>query len=318
MIDFFEIDVENVEKSRYKEFVVDGIDDKYIKESQKIDKEFNLAIKEKVGKKQKLNTALYYLTMIASFITLILGLLMFQQANPETKYFPWGMLAAVIVMMFVDIGLAVGQNYVKKDITKTMKSDEIQAFGDRNKELENKLLNILGVPEEHYKIDVFARNVRIVNGELQNALRVSYNNYSLYSFVRDGNVYFCDTYELIKLNLSEVTDVKLIKDKITFASWNKKESPRSDFYKSYNVRPTASGFYSVNCFFDIKLVHKGHEYVLRIPGYEVEFVKEVFNYVEGRDDVTPEGEEVANEVKENKEEIKETPRIKEEEKHENQ
>ena len=156
------------------------------------------------------------------------------------------------------------------------------------------------------------------NGELLNALRVSYNNYNLYAFQKDGCVYFCDTYELIKLDLSEVESVKLIKDKITFTGWTKKESPREEKYKPYNVKVTASGFYSVNCFFDINIKHKGSDYVLRLPGYEADFVKANFDYQEGRDDVIPQSEDAKKEeTKENKQEaVIETKQ--EEEKHEDQ
>ena len=290
MIDFLEIDLDDVEKSRYKEFVVNSIDEKDIKESAKVDADFRKAVDEKIGSKKRLNSILYYVTMGLSFLTLILALLLFQQANPEKKEFPVGLLVGVLVCMAVMIGLAFWQSHIKKTMKKEIQGADIQKYGDINRELEDRLLAKLKVPEEKTKIDVFARNVRTQNGKLINALKVSYNNYSLYAYVQNESLYFCDTYELIKLDLKEVQDVKLVKDKITFATWTKKENPRDPKYKPYNIKPTMGGFFSVNSFYDITLKHKDRDYVLRIPGYEKEFVEKVFNYHEEAETVEKESE----------------------------
>ena len=66
MRDFFEINVEDVEKSGYKRFVVDSIDDSKRKEIEEHDKKFQKVVNEKVAGKKKLDGILYYLILLST------------------------------------------------------------------------------------------------------------------------------------------------------------------------------------------------------------------------------------------------------------
>lgn len=278
MIDFFEIDVDNIDKSRYKTFVVKSVNQKLIEEVEKNDCEFKKVVNEKVSSKKRLNSIFYYLSMILSIASLILALLVIQNSDAINKKFPLGFFIALLVCLALDIVFGIAQGKVKKQIQKIMKTDEIQKFGNKNRKLERKMLDELNVPQNVEKFDFFVRNVRIKNNELINALRVSYNNYSLYCYQDEGYIYFCDTYELIRFDKNEIEKIDLIKDKIDFLTWTKSIPCNDKIYKPFGVKYNLKGYYTVNCFYEVKLIHMNKEYVLRIPGYEQDLMKNIFNY----------------------------------------
>ena len=86
---------------------------------------------------------------------------------------------------------------------KEMKGEEIVKIGEENKKIEQELLKSMKVPEDTLKYDIFVRNIKVRNNQVINAIRTSYSNYSLYVFKKDEAIYFCDTYELIKLKVKE-------------------------------------------------------------------------------------------------------------------
>ena len=278
MIDFLEINVNDVEKSRYKQFVVKKIDSKFIKQIEKNEIEFKKAVENKVGRKQKLNSMFYYLSMIFSVVSLILALMVFQQIDIENKTFPMVLFVILLICLGLDIVFGIIQGRIKKEIKTIMNSDEITKYGLINKELESKMLKELGAKEEVDKYDIFVRNVQIKNNEVINAIKASYNNFALYCFKDDNAIYFCDTYELIKLDKKEIQDIQLVKDRISFATWIKKERFTDKKYKEFEIKYSAKGFYSVNSFYEIKILHQGKDFVLRIPGYEKKCLEDIFTY----------------------------------------
>ena len=282
MRDFFEINVEDVEKSGYKRFVVDSIDDSKRKEIEEHDKKFQKVVNEKVAGKKKLDGILYYLILIFSIVSLILALVLFQKTEEDN--FPTGIIIILAIVLGIDIVLGIIHSINRKKMKKEMKGEEIVKIGEENKKIEQELLKSMKVPEDTLKYDIFVRNIKVRNNQVINAIRTSYSNYSLYVFKKDEAIYFCDTYELIKLKVKEIQDIKLVNDKITFTSWNKKEPPADSKYKPYKVRPTTSGLV-VNCFYEVKILHNDEEYLLRIPGYEKELMENVFSFKEDSSEV---------------------------------
>ena len=214
MRDFFEINVEDVEKSGYKRFVVDSIDDSKRKEIEEHDKKFQKVVNEKVAGKKKLDGILYYLILIFSIVSLILALVLFQKTEEDN--FPTGLIIILAIVLGIDIVLGIIHSINRKKMKKEMKGEEIVKIGEENKKIEQELLKSMKVPEDTLKYDIFVRNIKVRNNQVINAIRTSYSNYSLYVFKKDEAIYFCDTYELIKLKVKEIQDIKLVNDKITF------------------------------------------------------------------------------------------------------
>ncbi len=275
MKDYFEINVDDVDKSGYKKFVVDSISDEKRKEIEEHDKKFQKIVNERLAGKKKLDSILYYLIMIFAIVSLILALIVFQRTEQDEV--PVALLIILAIILGSDIVLGIIYSINRKKIRKEMKGEEFSKMSEENKDIEQSLLKILKVPEGTQKYDIFVRSVHIKNNQVINALKTSYNNYSLYVYKKDDAIYFCDTYELIKLKEKEIKDIKLINDKITFSSWNKKEPPADSKYKPYKVKPTTSGLV-VNCFYEVKIERNNEDYILRIPGYEKELMENVFSF----------------------------------------
>ena len=279
MIDLFEIDVNNLEKSRYKRFVSKVIDNsKFQEKIDKADKEFNETVQKHIAPKQKRVNIFYYISMISIFLTLIFALLFVQ--NVENEQFPTLYLVLLIVSVLAVSVSSVFQYKSKKDLDKAMKSDEVKKATEKNREVESMLIKELGIPEGTKKVDVFVRQVYQRGDNYYNALKQSFANYALYAYTKNEKVYFSDTYELIEFNFSEVKAVRLIKQKITFDHWNKKEHIRDDKFNGYGIRISARSGILVNCFYQIEIERNNAMYRLCIPGYEKEFVESIFNQEE--------------------------------------
>lgn len=276
MRDFFEIDINDVDHSSYKQFVTRGLGDKFLSQIEIVDKEFKEMIDKVVGPKQKVLNIFYYLTFI-SVIGFMTFALLFVQNLANDKPFPYGMLIGLFVCLALVITFGLLQIKTKKEYNKLLKSDKVVKMSEKNQEIEEMVKKELGVPSECEKIDIFVRQVYFKNNQKINAIRQSYNNYALYAYKKNNRIIFCDTYENIELKLSEVTKVKLINDRITFQNWNKKEPMADAKYRQYKVKPMARGGIIVNCFYQIELNHNDVDYLIRIPGYEKEFIEQNFN-----------------------------------------
>ncbi len=279
MKDYIEVNVDKVELSSYKKFVVKSVGNHFDQEIEKVDQKFKEVVEKTIGPKKKLNGVFYYLTLIFALITVIFGLVLFQKLDQNN--FPVAIFVLMTVSLVLVILFGVLQIVTRKQINEKMKTDEVTSVSNLNKELEEKLKKYLGVNENSRKIDVFVRQVAFKKGESVNALtKASYSNNALYAFVKDDKVYFSDTYELIQLDKKYIQDITLIHDKISFVNWNKKESLYDKKFKQYGLRSTGRGIILVNSFYEIKIKINQDDYILRIPGYEMEAMKELFSYEE--------------------------------------
>lgn len=279
MNDYIEIDVDNIPESGYKRFVVKSIGDKFDKKIESVDKQVKTVLEKVVGKKKKINSLFYYLAMVFAFISVILALLLFNEISSEKTTFPTLIVVLTIIFLLLTIVFVVLQFWSKKKLKEAFKSEEVNEISTLNQDLENELKEYLNVPLDSKKMDVFVRQIRYKNGTKINAIsQVSYSNNDLYAFKKDEKVYFSDTYELIELDLKKVRNIELIKDKISFINWNKKVPFSDNSLKEYQIRPIPRGGFVVNCFFEIKIEANSQELILRIPGYEKEMMKELFDY----------------------------------------
>lgn len=297
MNDYIEIDVENIPESGYKRFVVNSINDKFDKKIENVDKKVKLVLEKVVGKKKKLNSLFYYLAMGFAFISVIMALLLFNEISSEKSTFPTLVVVLTIVFVLLTIVFVVLQFWSKKKLNEAFKSEEVNEISTLNQELENELKEYLNVPLDSKKMDVFVRQIRYKSGNKINAIsQASYSSNGLYAFKKDGKVYFSDTYELIELDLKNVRNIEFIKDKISFINWNKKVPFSDKSLKEYQIRPIPRGGFVVNCFFEIKIEMNSQDFILRIPGYEKEMMKELFDYQieEEKKENSDENQEVGN------------------------
>ena len=127
MIDLFEIDVNNLEQSRYKRFVSKVIDNsKFQEKIEKADKDFQETVNKYIAPKQKKVNLFYYLSMISIFLTLIFVLLFVQELDKEQ--FPTLQLVLLIVSVIATVVTSILQYRFKKALDKAMKSDEVKEW----------------------------------------------------------------------------------------------------------------------------------------------------------------------------------------------
>ena len=279
MKDYIEVNVDKPELSSYKKFVVKSVGNHFDQEIEKVDKKFKEVVETTIGPKKKLNGVFYYLTLIFALVTVIFGLVLFQKLDQDQ--FPVAIFVLMTVSLVLVILFGVLQIITRKQINEKMKTDEVTSVSNLNKELEEKLKKYLGVSEDALKVDVFVRQVTFKKGETVNAItKASYCNNALYSFVKDDKVYFSDTYELIQLEKKYIQDITLIRDKISFINWNKKEALYDKKFKPYGLRSNGKGIILVDSFYEIKIKINQEDFILRIPGYEIEAMKVLFSYEE--------------------------------------
>ena len=137
MIDLFEIDVNNLEQSRYKRFVSKVIDNsKFQEKIEKADKDFQETVNKYIAPKQKKVNLFYYLSMISIFLTLIFVLLFVQELDKEQ--FPTLQLVLLIVYVIATVVTSILQYRFKKALDKAMKSDEVKKATEKKAEEEQK------------------------------------------------------------------------------------------------------------------------------------------------------------------------------------
>ena len=278
MIDFFEINIHDLGNSRYKRFVTKTLDNtKFQEKIEKADKDFKAAVDKIIAPKQKIINILYYVSLITCFSTLIFILLAIQDIDLEANKIPVLYLVIAGVSLVGVIVSSLLQTKAKKKLDELMKSDEIKKVTEKNKEIEALLVKDLGIPEGTRKVDVFVRHVTVRNGDYYNALKQSYSNYSLHAYSKNNRVYFSDTYELISFSLEDVTKVRYVKEKITFDHWNKKDYIRDEQFKEYGIRFSGRGGLLMKGFYQVDIEKDGRQYMLRLPGYEKEFIESIFN-----------------------------------------
>ena len=278
MIDLFEINVHDLSNSRYKRFVTKTLDNtKFQEKIEKADKEFKQAIDKIVSPKQRLINILYYVSLATCFLTLIFILLFIQDMDLGNKKIPYVYLILAFASLISFVITSFLQKRSKSKLDEAMKSDEIKKVKQKNQEVELLLIEDLGIPQKATKVDIFVRQVMVRNGDYYNALKQSYSNYALYAYENDGKLYFSDTYELISFALSEVKKVKFVKEKITFDHWNKKEFIRAEKYQEYKIRFSGRGGLVMTGFYQVDVERDNKKYMLRLPGYEKEFIESIFD-----------------------------------------
>jgi hypothetical protein len=278
MIDLFEINTSDLANSRYKRFVSKTLDNtKFQEKIEKADKDFKQAVDKIIAPKQKWINILYYVSLITCFLTLIFLLLVIQNIDIKENKIPVNYIVFAGVSLVCVIVSSLLQKKAKQKLDLVMKSDEIKKVTEKNKEIEGLLVKDLGIPEGTGKIDVFVRHVYVRNGDYYNALKQSYSNYALYAYFKNNKVSFSDTYEVIEFSLDEVIKVRYVKEKITFDHWNKKDYIRDEKYKEYKLRFSGRGGLIMTGFYQIDIERDGRKCMLRLPGYEKEFVESIFN-----------------------------------------
>lgn len=277
MIDFIELNVGDVSKSRYKEFVSDTIGNQHSEEFAALDKAYKEEVEKKVAPRQRWNNVfgiLGFLFVMAAMIFCILFL------DEDSALYAvrtvWKILVEAGILLF-GAAFFTAQILCRKSLKKIYASDRFQSLNEQARALEKQLREEMNIPEDAFQMDVFVRHAVQKGSSLVNALprRTDYVNYEFYAFRKEEAVFFSDNYELIRLDVPEIVRVRFVDDKLSFVNWHKAvKSPRE--LRKYNVSLTSRNALIVRGFYSVEIRHKEQDYVLRIPGYEKESVARLF------------------------------------------
>ena len=131
----------------------------------------------------------------------------------------------------------------------------------------------LGIPHHAWELDIlpYRHGVTSVGEAYEIRPRGTYDNIPV-SVWREGQVlYLSDEDVVMRLPLSEITEIKRIKGRMKFKSWYKSAAPSE---KPYNEAKILEGFPSYACLGKIELTLCDGSYLL-IPGYEAETLRHI-------------------------------------------
>ena len=131
----------------------------------------------------------------------------------------------------------------------------------------------LGIPHHAWELDILPyRHIQSEGGESREIRpRDTYDNIPV-SVWREGQVlYLSDEDVVMRLPLSEITEVKRIKDRVKFKSWYKSAAIGQEPYKADRVDEWP---FSYTCKSHVEITLRDGSYLL-IPGYEAETLRHI-------------------------------------------
>lgn len=274
MIDFFEINITDIEKSGYRKFVVKRLDDKLKKKIKQNDDEIDELFNLKIKKFQDVKSFLYSFATFGFFFALFLLVITVSQMDKEINLVNVFIIIGLVVLIVIALILCL---VFSKVVRKRLQGSDFKKLSKKSEEYEKMAYKELGIQEGTEKMDIFVRHIAYKGDKVVNALKgASYHNNGLYVYKENNKIYFSDLYELIKIDESAIVDVKYIEERISFISWNKKELHNDKKFSLYEIKLVNQSSYLIKGFYEISLKIKEKEYLIRIPGYEKEQVENIF------------------------------------------
>ena len=160
--------------------------------------------------------------------------------------------------------------YVKKHPETDM--DE-KALDPRLSEAVAAARSELEIPDHAWELDIlpYRHGVTSVGEAYEIRLRDTYDNIPV-SVWREGQVlYLSDEDTVMRLPLSEITEVKRIKERVKFKSWYKSAAIDQEPYKADRVDEWP---FSYTCKSRVEITLRDGSYLL-IPGYEAETLRHI-------------------------------------------
>lgn len=162
----------------------------------------------------------------------------------------------------------------KKIENKVYKEDKAEEKLNILDDTVNKTMESMGVPDDATDTDIITFNYKDKNGQpvaCEIGVVISkylLEVYKLYS--KDDMLCLADAESVYGFSLSEIKAIKTINKKIPTFPWNKDEGPKEGIYKKYKMVVNSFGCVYFKPYYILEIEHKGEEYGLYFPCYELE------------------------------------------------
>lgn len=172
-------------------------------------------------------------------------------------------IASSFALWFIAVGLIVYERVRMKHARTSKTADDLRG---RSEKIDEEAYTALGVPDYAISLDLLTSSYRLQNGVEKNTVHTAF---AFRAWAADGCLYLSDVENLVAIPTEAIVGFTRIDRRILFYFWNKEESPRSDTYRSYHIRTTYLGAYTVKGVLAAHIRSDFGEYELLIPPYEV-------------------------------------------------
>lgn len=267
MKDLFGI-LKNEKESTYNRFVIRELSSE---REEIISKNKDIKNYQKKQNFRNIYNQTMFFFLLISFMTIIPMLIAkdgFINALKDRGYiFIIGIISFIIFLVLFVI-------YLNK---KQRNKDEVETKQIEMKiaSLENDCKRELNIPFNVNKIDIFLSKVKNKNGNEKSGNSI-FANLQFMIYKDENNLYIADIHRVIALPLIAFKEIKKIKKSIVFQFWNKKDSYKSEKYKSYKIRSNNGLFFS-KTYYVIYLKIDNEDFKINIPNYDLDTFLEVLN-----------------------------------------
>ncbi len=186
------------------------------------------------------------------------------------KAYPFSFVL-VLVLLIAIVGLSV---YMKIVENKNLKKEAESSKNEEDNPAEEEIYRYLNVPEDAAHMDLLTSTYQIKNGS---EYKTVHTVFEFHAWTEDGKLCLADAGTVVEIPLEEITGSVILPKRVAFYFWNKEESPKSERYREYRIRPTGLGQYSVRNVRIVSISSQHGSFELLVPPYEID----VFNRLTG-------------------------------------
>lgn len=164
-----------------------------------------------------------------------------------------------------------------KKINKIQSSDEYINLNKTSIEIQNKLSEEMGIPDNASRIDILSNVYKIVGGnQVPINKMLDYVAVAATVFVKDNDLCLFDNEYLFAIPIEDIS-IKKYERKIKVIGWNKPEKFKRSDYSKYSIRVDQMGIFQHKYYFQLEFKNNEDNYAIVIPVYEIDSIQKMIN-----------------------------------------